>query len=171
MVSGPPAVIKTGPVILNHDVDLAAIDPRPTWADSESIGRVNPGPRPACRESRWLLERHSKREARFLGQYLPSTCRNGHAQSQTRSGAVGHNAISYRPLDKAVWHLQVRASKFGWTTFALRGRKRSCRGVPPKIEDFASRNRVVMLTSERDCHGYRHSEVVQFNERLRVHST
>ena len=37
MVSGPPAVIKTGPVILNHDVDLAAIDPRPTWADSESI--------------------------------------------------------------------------------------------------------------------------------------
>ena len=44
MVSGPPAVIKTGPVILNHDVDLAAIDPRPTWADSKSIGRVNPDP-------------------------------------------------------------------------------------------------------------------------------
>jgi hypothetical protein len=91
---------------------------------------------------------------------MPSTCRNGHAQSQTRSEAVGHNAISYRPLDKAVSHLHVRASKFGWTTFALRGRKRSCRGVPLKSkldDDFASRNRVVMLTSERDRHGYRYS--------------
>src|ERR1700733_11218296 len=38
-------------------------------------------------------------------------------------------------------------------------------------DDFASWNRVVMLTSERDRHGYRHSEVVQFDERLRVHST
>jgi cold shock CspA family protein len=70
-----------------------------------------------------------------------------------RSEAVGHNAISYRPLDTALSHLHLRLSKFGWTTFALRDLKRYAEASPLKSKvdhDFASPSRRYGLIPPED---------------------
>ena len=76
-----------------------------------------------------------------------------------------------RPLDNITSHLHVEDLKFGWTTFALRDLNRSCRGDPlnRSLTMISLAKSSAMLTFEGDCHGYRHSEVAQFNRKLRFH--